>query len=279
MFLSALLWLPAILFSLTCDAQKRGRKDKQDTLAPLRDFVNISSGYKQLPLYLKLELKNSTNFITGEADTVSARGEFYVRKENSYVQFDEFEQVVNDSLAVIISHKLQQMIVFTNAGPITNRMLSMMGAAVPDSSVKNLSAKYSAVEKTISEKVGGVMLESRTPLYGTSLPKETISLEYSRGSRMPERITTLRRNLLKLDSLQYQQLQQEPDLIKNLLALEGSYFLIKEQVTAYIYNAIEKTATVKVPVKVYDRIVAGADGGFSPVKGYEGYQVIKNEYE
>jgi uncharacterized beta-barrel protein YwiB (DUF1934 family) len=276
-FLNGLWLMMAVLLSLSSDAQKRGRKEKQDTLAPLRDFVNISSGYKQLPLHLKLEIRNSTNFITNEADTVNASGDFYIRKENSYVQFDEFEQVVNDSIAVLISHKLQQMIVFTNAGPIVSRMLNMMGATLPDSSVKNLSVKYSAVEKEISEKQGAVTLESRMHLFGTSLPKETISLEYSRSSRMPEKVTTVKRSLLQLDSIQYQQLQQEPDLIKNLLALEGSYFLIKEQVTAYIYNQRDKDAMVKVPVKVTDRVMAVANGEFTPAKGYETYQVIVNE--
>ena len=266
-----LLVVILLIFSITLYAQK------SDTLTPLRDFVNISNGYKQLPLYLNLEMKNSTNFITGEDDTSSVQGEFFLRNENSYVHFGEFEQVVNDSVALLVSNKLQQMILYTNAAPVVQQMKNMMGMSFPDSSILHLAEKYTSAAKVQSKNRGTIELQSRAVVYGTSLPRETINMQYSLPGKLPEQVTTWRRSLLALDSSQYNELQKEPALIEKLLALEGSYFLIREQVTAYIYKKIDKAAVVHVPVTIKDRIMKNENGEYLPVKKYEMYRLIINE--
>ncbi len=264
--------LTMLLFTVTfIQAQKT------DTLAPLRDFVTINTSYKQMPLYLNIEMKNSTNFITGAEDTMTIRGEFFLRKENSYVHFGEFEQVVNDSLALLVSNGLQQMILYTNAAPVVKQMKNMMGMAFPDSSVRNLAGKYAAIVKEQSKQSGEITLRSRAVLYGTSLPKETIALQYDSQKKIPQLVTTLKRSLLRLDSLQYKQLQNETALSDKLLALEGSYFLIKEQVTAYVYNKIEQNTVAKVPVQISDRINKNEEGEYVPVKKYEAYRLSAND--
>jgi hypothetical protein len=267
----------AIILLLSSSLAAQKNKSKVDTLAPIRDFIKISTGYKQVPLYLDLEMKSFTNFITQEADTAAIRGEFFLRNENSYVRFGEFEQVVNDTVAVMVSNNLQQIVVYKNAGPIIKQMKGMMGMTFPDSSVKNLSLKYSSSAKTVSSQTVMVELKSRFLLPGTQLPKETITLEYSKQNNIPEKITTVRRNLMQLDSLQYLQLQQEPSLIAYLLALEGSYFLIKEQATAYVYRKIDYGNVVEVPVKVSDRIVLSGEGEYIGVNGYHTYRLIIND--
>jgi hypothetical protein len=250
---------------------------KSDTLTPLRDFVNISNGYKQMPMYLSLEMKNSTNFITGEDDTSSVHGEFFLRNENSYVHFGEFEQVINDSVALLVSNKLHQMILYTNAAPVVQQMKNMMGMSFPDSSIRHLAEKYTSAAKEQSKITGTIELQSRAFVYGTSLSRETIKMQYSLPGKLPEQVTTLRRSLLRLDSSQYNQLQNDPALIDKLLALEGSYFLIKEQVTAYIYKKIDKAAVVHVPVTIKDRITKNENGEYLPAKKYEMYRLIVND--
>jgi hypothetical protein len=260
-----------LLFSTIIHAQKT------DTLAPLRDFIQISNGYKQIPMYLSLEMRNSTNFVTTEQDTATLQGEFFLRNENSYVQFGEFEQIVNDSIAVMVSNLLKQIILYTNAAPVIKQMKTMMGMAVPDSSLLIMSGKYSADKRELSKKSAVIELQSRTVLYGTSLPKETIELQYSLPGKMPELVTTMRRSLLRLDSLQYDQLQKEPALLEKLLALEGSYFLIKEQVTAYVYKKIQQGYKEKVPVQTNDRVMKNEKGEYIPVKKYEAYRLTVND--
>ncbi len=254
---------------------------KNDTLTPLRDFINISSGYKQMPLYLELEMKNSTNFITGEDDTSDVNGKFYLGNENSYVRFGEFEQVVNDSLALLVSDELQQMILYTDAAPVVKKMKSMMGITFPDSSIRKLAGKYISSVKELSKQSAMIELHTRAVLYGTTLPKETIELQYDVLKKMPQQVTTLTRSLLRLDSMQYSQLQNEHDVTDSslqLLTIEGSYFLIKKQFTMYLYKKIEPaSATVKVPVLITDRIMKNEEGEYVPVKKYESYRLTQNE--
>jgi uncharacterized beta-barrel protein YwiB (DUF1934 family) len=249
---------------------------KTDTLSPLRDFVSISNGYKQMPLYLQLEMKNTTNFVTGENDTTVTKGEFYLRNENSYIRFGEFEQVINDSVALLVSDKLQQMMLYANAGAIVKRMKSMMGLALPDSSIRNLARKYTSSTE-LSRESSVIKLQSRAVIYGTTLPKETIELQYDVSKKIPQQVTTITRSLLRLDSLQYSQLQNEPGIVENLLTLEGSYFLVKELVTAYIYNKIEQASIAKAPVLISDRIMKNETGEYIPVKNYESYRLTMNE--
>ena len=254
---------------------------KNDTLSLLRDFINISSSYKQMPLYMELEMKNSTNFITGENDTSDIIGKFYLRNENSYVRFGEFEQVVNDSLALLVSDELQQMILYTDAGPVVKKMKNLMSIALPDSSVKKLANEYISSSKVLSKESSEVELQSRVFLHGTTLPKETIKLQYDVLKKMPQQVTTLTRSLLRLDSVQYSQLQNEHNMTDSslqLLTIEGSYFLIKEQFTMYLYKKIEPvSATVKVPVLITDRIMKNEEGEYVPVKKYESYRLTQNE--
>jgi hypothetical protein len=264
------------LLCLLAGMQQQLSAQKKDTLSAFRDFVTISNGYKQMPLYLELEIKSSTNFITSENDTTDITGEFFLRNENSYVRFGEIEQVVNDSLALLVSNKLQQMILYTNAGQMTKRMKSMMGVALPDSSIRYLAGKYTSSSE-LSKESATIKLQSRAVVYGTELPRETIELQYDVSKKMPQQVTTLTRNLLRLDSLQYSRLQTEAGLAEKLFALEGSYFLIKEQVTAYLYKQIEQASSVKVPVTISDRLMKDETGGYIPVKSYESYRLTKND--
>ena len=251
---------------------------KADTLSSLRDFVNISTGYKQMPLYLELEVKSSTNFITNEGDTSDINGEFYLRNENSYIRIGEFEQIVNDSLALLVSNGLQRMILYTDAASTVKKIKGMMGLVLPDSSIRHLATQYRSFSDNISTQTSRIELQSRTNLYGTNLSRETIELQYDVTKKIPQKITTLKRNLLRLDSLQYARLQNEAGITEQLLTIEGSYFLVKEQITVYLFKQIEKaSAAVKVPVFISDRITRNGEGKYQPVKNYKSYSLTTGD--
>ncbi len=250
---------------------------KKDSLSVLKEFISISSRYQQVPLYVDLEMETHSNFVTGENDTLHAHGEFYLQEKQSYVRFGEFEQVVNDSVALLVSHKLKQMILYTNASPVIEKMKNILGAPLPDSSIKNLGAKYKATASQLSKGAGFILLESRMPLYGTSLPKETIELQYDSKEKQPRQVLTTKRNLVLLDSVQYYSLKTQQEFEGKLLLLENSYFLIKELVTKFTYNKIEQTAVAKIPVTIQDRIMKNVEGDFVPVMKFDNYLLSQEQ--
>jgi hypothetical protein len=269
-----------VLFLSCCSlfCAKNMIAQKKDSLSLFRDFAAISTNYKQLPLYLQLEIKNATNIITSEEDTSDINGEFYLRNENSYVRVGEFEQVVNDSMALLVSDKLQQMILYPNASPVVNTMKSMMGFALPDSSIKALAATHKAVTRNLSDASSMIELQSRTVLFGTDLSREAIQLQYDVSKKIPQQVTTLKRSLMRIDSAQYIKLKEEPGYSDKLLSIEESYFVVKEQTTTYFFKQIENaSATIKVPVLITDRIMKNEEGEYVPVKNYEGYRLTKSE--
>lgn len=261
----------ALLAGLYVNAQKG------DTLTPIRDFIAVSTGYKQIPMYLNIEMRNSSNVVSSEEDTLNIQGEFFIQKDQSYVRFGEFEQLVNDSMALLVSNKMQAMILYTNAAPVVKQMQAMMGAAIPDSSVKNMAGRYSSTYSQSDKKTTVIELQSRIKLFGTSLFKELIRMEYSTQSRLPEKVITTRRSLVPIDSIQYSSMKKEAGSADQLLALEGSYYIIKEQVSAYLYKKIERGTGGVVPVTISDRVTRSEDGSYKPVKGYENYLLSKND--
>src|SRR5690349_22972487 len=88
-YLKVPLMIAMMGMCVTIQAQKKRARNSNntDTLASLREFVNVCNVYKQLPLYLDMEIVNSTNFITGEEDTTRSTVLFYMKPGISYVKF------------------------------------------------------------------------------------------------------------------------------------------------------------------------------------------------
>src|SRR5688572_1349956 len=108
------------LFSTVMPVMAMAQKKKESS-ALIREFMQISNSYKQVPLYLEIEMKNTSNFITSEQDTLYAAGKIYLQPGSSYMQFGEIEQWVTDSLAVLVSNKLQRIIINTDTRPLADQ--------------------------------------------------------------------------------------------------------------------------------------------------------------
>lgn len=273
---TAFFSLVLIVYSIAGQAQAK------DSLELLRQFIAISNGYKQVPLHLVIEMRNSSNFISNAADTAVLDAEFYLQENNSYVRFGKAEQVVNDSLALLVSEELEEIILFKDAGPVVKRMRSMLGLSLPDSSLKQLARRYNSSRK-VTGSTTSLLLQSRALLYGTLLPKETIELKYDEVKKIPGQVITTQRSLVRIDSAQYALLKKEAGSAvalpreENLLVLEGNYFLIREQLTTYIYKKIESSFAGDVPVQISDRVMRTADGVYVPVKKYASYRLSMND--
>lgn len=271
------LYTYGVITCLLTLSMSGAQSQTRDSLALIREFVQGVSTYQQLPLQLEMELNNSTNFITSEADTTKTAGYFYIKPGSAYILFGEMEQVVNDSMALLISNNLQRMILYPDAKAILAQMKSMTAIPLQDSSVLHLAGKF-----TIQKNVSGVdqyklLLTGRQMVYNTQLPKESIELQYDQKNQRPLKVTTIKRTLLPLSEEDYKTFSGRADLSGKLLNLEDKgYFLVKEQVADFVYKKLTHDTSLKVPVTIADKIEKNSDGAFSPVKKYGEYSLTVN---
>ncbi len=265
-----------MLFMLLLHTIAIGQKQKKDSLLLLKEFVSVNAAYQQMPLYLKLEIRTINVPGTGQGDTAAMEGEFFLHPDNSYVHFGEFEQLVNDSLALLVSNELQQMILYTNAGPIVAQMKRMMGASLPDSSVQKLGERYKSAATEAGE-IRSIMLESRLPIYSTSMPKERIELRYDKKTKMPLQVITIQRQLIKIDSIQFAGLGGMKAYEGYLIHVGEGYFMIQEKMTTYEYKKVEQATLAKIPVLLSDRIRRTETGEYIPVPGFASYKMTIND--
>lgn len=260
-------------------AQKKHAKNNNatDTIAALREFVHICNVYKQLPLYLDMDIVNSTNFITGEEDTTRSTVLFYIKPGTSYVKFGETEQLVNDSMALLVSNQLQRMILYSNAQLVLQRMKALTGLIQQDSSLQGMASSFTAQMTTTEQQVATITLTGRILLYGTSLPKELVELNYDKETKEPVKVTTLKRALLPLKEDDYKALSEKGEMAGKLVTIaDKGHFLVKEQSVSFIYKKIGHDAAMAMPATIADRLVKDDQGQFVPVKTYEGYAVTVN---
>lgn len=267
-----------LTLSINVQAQKKKRADKGiDTLITMREFMLVCNAYKELPLKLELELVNTTSFITSPEDTMQTRAEFYLQKKASYIHFGNVEQLVNDSMALMVSNTLQQMILYPDAQPVLLQIKAMTGMQMKDSSIAELSKKYQAQTESKGNDTAIITLVSRLPLYGTSIPKEMLELTYDSKTKTPFQVRTTRRTMIPLQPADYDALKGNPDFADQLISLEekGNY-LIKEQVSSFIYSKISHEPGINIPVTIADRITKNAAGEYIPAKGFAAYRLIIN---
>jgi hypothetical protein len=248
----------------------------KDSLSIAKEFIKVCNVYKQLPLYVNIDFQNRTNFITDEQDTLHVQAVFYIKPDVSYTRFGEVEQLINDSVALLISDKLQQMVLSSNDQPVLERMKSMTGLSLQDSAVAEIISKYK-IEKTERDGKAIIELVSRGLIYQTSLPKESIQLEFDLKTQMPVKVMTMRRNVLPLQESDYKAIAADPSMKEKLVVIDGSsFYIIKEQSADFVYKTIDHSAGMKIPAVITDRIVKNNEGGFEPVKAYEAYRLITN---
>jgi hypothetical protein len=254
-----------------------GQAQASDTLSIIRQFLQAGNAYKKLPLYLEMELTNSTNFITGAEDTSSTRALFYMQEGASYVHFGEVEQIVNDSMALLVSKKLQRMMLYPDAQPILQQMKTLTGLPGLDSSVAQIVARFTIQQVTTGVNQPVMLLVSKKLLPGSSLSRESIELQYDAKTRNPLKITTLKRTLIPLSKDDYNAFLKRSDMAGKLLSKDDKeYYFIKEQVTAFIYKHISHDGNVKIPVTMANRISRNNKGEFQPAPAYEKFSLTIN---
>lgn len=278
LYIKIQLVITALLLCLGMQAQKKaGRKKDADTLDVFRSFIAVSNVYKQLPLHLEMELINSTNFVTGDDDSSRIQASFYMQPGVSYIRYGETEQLVNDSMVLLVSDKLQRLILYSNARPILQQMQSFTGIQWKDSSLATMAKRYTAHYTSPAEEITVIVLTGRNVLYGTSLAKESVDLQYNTKTKEPLKVTTVKRTLLPLSEEDYSSLSQQGNMPDKLITIEGKgHYIVKEQTGTFIYKKIGHEAGITMPATIADRIVKNRQGEYTPVKAYESYAVTLN---
>ncbi len=267
-----------VLLLLLATAFCPGLKAQQaDSTAILRTFITVSRSYQMLPFQVNLECRNSTNLVLQEEDTATIQASFHRNRSGGYMRFGDLEQIVSDSMALLVSRELKRIVVYTNAQEIINYMRSALALPIADSSMGRLASKYQVKDKEHNTTIRAIDLFSRSLVPGTHLPKEQVELRYRLSSGEPEAITTTRRSLIAISAADSLQLVQQPRNAGMLITMEGEgSFFVKEQVSIFRFIDISHDNTAAIPVRISDRVIKNEKGAYVPAKGYEAFSVTQN---
>lgn len=263
-----LIIIAGLFFTIHAHAQK------VDSLQSMRQFVTVCNSYKQLPLQASITIKNKSNFITDKEDTITSHASFYLQKEGCFIQLDGMEQLVNDSLMLLVNRDIKRMMLYPNNGNTNSLMQQMTGMFLQDSSLQKIAEKYKAYPVQRRNNSSVIEMTSRKTLYKTTVAKETISLTYS-AENYPVEIKQTKRMLMPIDSATYANLVKEPSIKEKLLVIEGEYVLIKENITMFTYNTIEHKE-MNLPANIADRIVKNKSNEFVPIKKFNEFILTQN---
>ena len=254
-----------ILFSPGLFAQNKLAKQL------FKKYIGVCNAYKQLPLHLEIEYKKTSNMALYNDDSTTMQGVFYIQKKGAYIQFGQAEQIITDSLVLIVMGNIKQMVLSKNNINIAGQVNKMISAPVSDSSIKILIDKYTIQQKILNKETAVLTITNKQNVYSTQLPLEINTLTYNTKNGNPVNIETLKRSLVKKP--------EEGGLPFSATVVsipqKGDY-LIKEELTVYRYKTLTHDENIKLPVLLADRIEKDDAANYAPVKGYKNYALIMN---
>lgn len=267
-----------LLITTIASAQKQS-KQSIDSLTAYREFISLGKWYLNTPLNIKVHYINKTTPFVRETDNMENDILLYYGKDAFYMNTGGMEQIVNDSLTVLVNNEAKMIKLFSNPNALKNSMERIIPTFVPDSSLQKLASQYSIIIHEEGKDIKKMTLESRSIVSGTSLNKESISIVYNASSYQPVNYTRATRNLIPVDSAVFVQMEADPDYSGRTVRSKTSrgvdlFFVLKEKTTECRF--LQVSYQVKLaPVLPQDRVVKGLDGEYSPAKGFEEYLVSK----
>ena len=252
------------------------RAQQKDSIATMKLFLRVCNTYKTLPVRVDVDIANSANYIVEARDTSHTRARFCLRKEGSYIAFDEMEQIANDSLMLLVDTMTRKMLLYQHHNSLTQEMKAALGWQTRDSSVKRMAAQYLVGADLLTTDTAEIRMTDRRTVGTSGLPVEVIVVLYNPANLQPYLIRQVRRGLIPLSVHDYQQLSLAPDARKELFFHSGdSWAIIREKVSVFRYDRISHMETELLPASIYDRVTRDTGGNFKPVPKYEGYLVVK----
>lgn len=260
-------------------AQKKNKRLNTDSARVFRAFVKMNQFYEKLPLYLEVRLTNTTSVAKNHVDSASSDVTFYYGANDFYMKGEDMEEILNDSIAILINHQVKQIRVVPNNQNVLKSLEKGIAVLELDSSINQLMNQYSAVMQEGNSDSTTIILKSKERIYATDMPKEEIKVVYNKNDFQPFFYRRKKVSLVPVDSVVYEQYRMNIDYEGRLtrIPFEGRelYFAMREQVTAYTVKTVKREIQVS-PVLVRDRVSKDANGNYLPVKGYEDYLLSKD---
>lgn len=230
------------------------------------DFVTIVNGYKQLPLQLEVEYRQSDNMTNGVGKVLN--GKFYMDKNNAYISFGDMEQIITDSVVLVVMNDVKRMMLTNNTMGISTLLNQSTANISSGKSIKQLSERYHISSYDTSGSMKVISMKSKQLFQGTDISIEEILLMHLPNKSEPYAIVTKKRSLLKKDLVQ--DINKEVEVIS--VKGSGEYLLREETATCY-FKSIEHDTDAKKPALLSDRIVRTANGGIEVVSAYAAYEL------
>ncbi len=210
-----------LVVMMICWSSRMVAQDRTDSLQALGHFLRICRSYQQAPMHAELTVQSLSNLPADGSDS-SVLADFYVLKEGTYMRFGELEEIVNDSLALVISNDLHRMTLYTGAKDIIARTRMLSGMGIDASSLENMLSTCRISESPAVHGKGLIRVSSKNAVQGTSLGVDSIALEYDSRTQEPYRIVQIKRSLFPVDSSTLAGLQAKGGWEGKIVALPGS---------------------------------------------------------
>ncbi|PWU02590.1 MAG: hypothetical protein C5B52_05045 [Bacteroidetes bacterium] len=268
-----LLFMVGTVFNL---ANVYAQSKDTDSGFAFQEFSKLGQLYRRLPVQLDISIRNQGTPLNTAEDTMHTSMQLYYDKHGFFMSAEGMEEILNDSLMVLVNHPAKQIVIYPNRQQLSQQMEKTIALFSVDSSKITMEKRYISQWRDLENDVRRILLRSREKISGTDFSKETISIDYSASSYQYLSFSQTKEQLLPVDAAVYASKGTDPTYAGRLLARstqEGNlYFLVKELTTTYKFEKIVYDIK-KAPVLQQDRIVKNADGNYEATKGFEEYNV------
>ncbi|MDR6340040.1 hypothetical protein HNQ91_003105 [Filimonas zeae] len=245
-----------------------------DTLLQYRQFVTICNQYKMLPLQAVVQVYSHINMPGNSADTVIQEAAFYLDSSGSYIRYGEVEQLVNDSLMLLVSNQARKMMLYSGKQNLTAQLQKVSGFLMADSSVQKLAGAFTVQAQSVEQQaLAGLVLQSRSCLPVSALPRQEIQVQYQLQTGQPVQVVQTARELVPLQPAEYEILRHQPDNENRLVVTEGGYYLIRKRTDIFRYQSVTHHSHQPLPVTLSSRIARGVSGEFHPTDAFKDYSL------
>lgn len=246
---------------------------QSDTLSQYRDFLSLCTGYQRAPLQVNIRYQSENNLVLNAFDTMSMQGYFYIGTTGAYyLRMGDVEQYIDDSIAVMINHTLQQVVVNSSADNARRLLARYLGSVTGDTSLQTLINAYSI---QAGNNAGSYILTSRSRLSATQFARQTINMKYNVAKREPSEIITSRRTLVAIDATDSVAFAQKFAGQNVLVTLpNGVLYFVRNQTAIYTYQEILHQEPATLPIRVADYIVRNTNGEYELVPAKSTYRLV-----
>lgn len=249
-----------------------------DSLKILREFIAVNSALKKLPLQMQLEFKQAGGNRQNGDSTVTLKGDFVINKNGAYINFGTMEQIINDSIVLVIMKDTRQMLLSENDKSTMSYTNTMMAPQFNDTDILKVAAVYSVQKIKNNKKNSEIKINSRQMIEEVALPAMSISVQYDEATKLPAELMVTRRTLIKvpvgIDTAALSK-RVEKNITTKWVTIGNDSYLLKETSSQIVYSKIDNQDNVPLPVLIEDRIKS-INGSWQPVDAYKSFQLINH---